>query len=121
MRNSTISEDDQHPAYKVKLSGDGAKRTRVTNFIVISFSILNDKDARMSSSGKYSFKPLSNLKFRGWPFLPVMPLPRLALKIADLTKPASPCACMPMGAVIISRKYYNYNVFQITIKLINRF
>ena len=65
MKNSTISEDEQHPAYKVKLSGDGAKMTRVTNFIVISFSILNDKDATMSSNGEYLFEPLGNLKIWG--------------------------------------------------------
>ena len=65
MKNSTISEDEQHPAYKVKLSGDGAKMTRATNFIVISFSILNDKDATMSSNGEYLFEPLGNLKIWG--------------------------------------------------------
>ena len=34
---------------KVKISGDGAKMTRLTNFIVISFAILNAEDTLMSS------------------------------------------------------------------------
>lgn len=34
---------------KVKISGDGAKMTRLTNFIVISFSILNVEETVMSS------------------------------------------------------------------------
>ena len=37
---------------KVKISGDGAKMTRLTNFIVISFSIINFEKAVMSSKGK---------------------------------------------------------------------
>ena len=36
---------------KVKISGDGAKMTRLTNFIIISFSILNAEDTVMSSKG----------------------------------------------------------------------
>lgn len=36
---------------KVKLSGDGAKMTRVTEFVIVSFSVLNDEDAVMSSKG----------------------------------------------------------------------
>ena len=36
---------------KVKISGDGAKITRLTNFIIISFSILNAEDTVMSSKG----------------------------------------------------------------------
>jgi hypothetical protein len=39
----------------VKVSGDGAKMTRLTNFIVISFSVLNLGETVMSSKGK-SFK-----------------------------------------------------------------
>lgn len=38
---------------KVKLSGDGAKMTRVTSFVILSFSILDDKDSVMSSKGIY--------------------------------------------------------------------
>ena len=37
---------------KVKVSGDGAKMTRLTNFIVISFSIVNYEETVMSSKGK---------------------------------------------------------------------
>ena len=36
---------------KVKISGDGAKMIRLTNFIIISFSILNAEDTVMSSKG----------------------------------------------------------------------
>ena len=37
---------------KVKISGDGAKMTRLTNFIVINFSIINFEMVVMSSKGK---------------------------------------------------------------------
>ena len=40
--------------YKIKLSGDGAKMTRITGFIVISFSILNDGDNPLSPKGVLS-------------------------------------------------------------------
>jgi hypothetical protein len=33
---------------KVKISGDGAKMTRLTNFIIISFSIFNTENTVMS-------------------------------------------------------------------------
>ena len=36
---------------KVKISGDGAKMTRLTNFIIISFAILNAEGTVMSSKG----------------------------------------------------------------------
>ncbi|XP_020911538.2 uncharacterized protein LOC110249299 [Exaiptasia diaphana] len=39
---------------KVKLSGDGAKMTRVTSFVILSFSILDDKDSVMSSKGNHT-------------------------------------------------------------------
>ena len=35
----------------IKISGDGAKMTRLTNFVVISFSILKNKKDVMSSKG----------------------------------------------------------------------
>jgi hypothetical protein len=47
-------ESDEKLGYsviKVKISGDGAKMTRLTNFIIISFSILNAEDTVMSSKG----------------------------------------------------------------------
>ena len=39
--------------YKIKLSGDGTKVSRITGFIVLSFSILNYGKSALSSSGKY--------------------------------------------------------------------
>ncbi|XP_028410462.1 uncharacterized protein LOC114533075 [Dendronephthya gigantea] len=39
---------------KVKVSGDGAKMTRLTNFIVISFSVLNLEETVMSSKGNHT-------------------------------------------------------------------
>lgn len=50
--HATTGEKDQPPKYKVKLSGDGAKMTRLTGFVILSFSLLNDEDAVMSSRGK---------------------------------------------------------------------
>ena len=38
---------------KVKISGDGAKIPRLTNFIVINFSILNAEENVLSFQGKY--------------------------------------------------------------------
>ena len=49
------STADTQPLYKIKLSGDGAKMTRLTGFIVISLSLLNDEDAVMSSKGFHTF------------------------------------------------------------------
>ena len=37
---------------QVKISGDGAKMTRLTNFILLSFSLLNEGEEVMSSKGK---------------------------------------------------------------------
>lgn len=37
---------------KIKLSGDGARMTRVTNFILFSFTILQSVDDVLSSKGK---------------------------------------------------------------------
>ena len=41
MKNQTISDKEQPSKYKVKLSGDGAKMTRLTDFVILSFSLLN--------------------------------------------------------------------------------
>ena len=38
--------------FRIKVSLDGAKMTRRTNFIVLSFSILNDGEDVMTSKGK---------------------------------------------------------------------
>ncbi len=47
---------------KVKISGDGAKMTRLTNFVIISFSILNAEDTVMSSKGIFhNFVSFSSL------------------------------------------------------------
>ena len=37
---------------KVKISGNGAKKSRVSNYIVISFSLLNNEKEVMSCKGK---------------------------------------------------------------------
>jgi hypothetical protein len=37
---------------KVKISGDGAKMSRIANFIVLSFSIISDEEKIMSAYGK---------------------------------------------------------------------
>ena len=38
---------------KIKISGDGAKMSRLTNFIVLSFSLLSDGEKVMSAKGEY--------------------------------------------------------------------
>ena len=53
MRNQAT--DEAPVKFKVKLSGDGAKMSRLTGFVIISFAILNDEDAVMSSKGLISF------------------------------------------------------------------
>ena len=49
---ATCIENGQDPPsqYRIKLSGDGAKMTRLTGFI-ISFSILNEGEHVMSPKG----------------------------------------------------------------------
>jgi hypothetical protein len=48
-----LEEDEKlrDTTIKVKISGDGAKMTRLTNFVIISFSILNAEGTVMSSKG----------------------------------------------------------------------
>jgi hypothetical protein len=50
---ATCKENGQDPPsrYRIKLSGDGAKMTRLTGFIIISFSILNAEEHVMSPKG----------------------------------------------------------------------
>lgn len=36
---------------KVKICGDGAKMSRLTNFVVLSFSLLSDGEKVMSAKG----------------------------------------------------------------------
>ena len=51
MRNHSTTDAAQPVKYRVKISGDGAKMTRLTGFVIISFSILNDEVSVMSSRG----------------------------------------------------------------------
>lgn len=37
---------------KVKISGDGAKMSRLTNFVVLSFSLLSEGEKVMSTKGE---------------------------------------------------------------------
>jgi hypothetical protein len=37
---------------RVKISGDGAKMSRLTNFVILSFSLLSDGEKVMSTKGK---------------------------------------------------------------------
>ena len=47
-----------HLKVKIKLSGDGTKMSRLTSFITVSFSVLNNDEDLMSSKGKlYSVIP----------------------------------------------------------------
>ena len=48
LNTTTIQEGEK---VKVKLSGDGARMSRVSNFILLSFSILQSTDDLLSSKG----------------------------------------------------------------------
>ena len=48
LNTSTIQEGEK---VKVMLSGDGARMSRVSNFILLSFSILQSTDDLLSSKG----------------------------------------------------------------------
>lgn len=37
---------------QIRISGDGAKISRIANFVVLSFSILEDEESVMSAYGK---------------------------------------------------------------------
>ncbi len=50
----TQFEENPHHKLKVKISGDGAKMTRNTSFVIMSFSLL-DCDDVMSSKGNIFF------------------------------------------------------------------
>jgi hypothetical protein len=43
---------------KVKISGDGAKISRVSNYIVLSFALLSDEKEVMSTKGKSAWHRL---------------------------------------------------------------
>ena len=55
---------------KVRISGDGTKISRISNFIVLSFAILSDGEKVMSWKGttqipfKSSYRNVSNLKIQ---------------------------------------------------------
>lgn len=40
---------------RIKISGDGAKMSRIANFIVMSFSIISDEEHIMSAYGNEAF------------------------------------------------------------------
>jgi hypothetical protein len=37
---------------RVKISGDGAKMSRLTNFVILSFSLLSEEEKVMSAKGE---------------------------------------------------------------------
>ncbi len=47
-----LTEELTEKTIKVKMGGDGARMTKVTNFLIISFSVLNDENSVMSAKGK---------------------------------------------------------------------
>jgi hypothetical protein len=51
MRTCKANGTSLPPRYRIKLSGDDAKMTRLTGFVVISYSILDAGDAVMSPKG----------------------------------------------------------------------
>ena len=51
MESGAIDVKEPKFVLRIKLSGDGAKMSRLTNFIVISFSILNSPKEVMKSKG----------------------------------------------------------------------
>ena len=51
---SSDHSDTQTPI-KVKISGDGARMTRNSNYIILSFSILQKEDELMSSRGTWQY------------------------------------------------------------------
>ena len=51
MQKREENGNDIPTSYKIKVSGDDAKMTRLTGFIVISFLLLNEGKAALSSKG----------------------------------------------------------------------
>ena len=45
-------ESGQNGPQKVKISGDGASISRISNYIIMSFSLLSDKEDVMSPKGE---------------------------------------------------------------------
>ena len=52
INKGNINIDEEDFKLNIKISGDGAKMSNLTSFIVISFSVLNSEDEVMSSKGK---------------------------------------------------------------------
>ena len=52
MKQGKVKTEDPDFKIKVKISGDGAKMSRLTNVVVISCSVLNNEEDVMSSKGK---------------------------------------------------------------------
>lgn len=48
IQQNIIDLDDPSLTLKIKLSGDGAKMSRLTNFVVVSFAVLNTEADIMS-------------------------------------------------------------------------
>ena len=55
VQKGMIDLEDPDLKIKVKISGDGAQMTRITNFVVLSFSLLNNDADVMSSKGLYYY------------------------------------------------------------------
>ena len=53
IKNNVLQEGEK---VKVKLSGDGARMSRVCNFILLSLSILQSTEDLLSSKGNYYMK-----------------------------------------------------------------
>ena len=51
---------------RIKISGDGAKMSRITNFVVLSFSLLSEGEKVMSTKGKYRHVNNIHLTFETW-------------------------------------------------------
>lgn len=45
--------DQMSCTQSVKISGDGAKMSRITNFVVLSFALLSEGEKVMSTKGEY--------------------------------------------------------------------
>jgi hypothetical protein len=52
INKGNINIDEEDFKLNIKISGDGAKMSKLTSFIVISFFVLNNEDEVMSSKGK---------------------------------------------------------------------
>lgn len=58
--------DKMQSIQRVKISGDGAKMSRITNFVVLSFSLLSEGEKVMSTKGKSTLVNNIYLTFETW-------------------------------------------------------